>query len=55
MNSWPITTPASAWVTGRDVEDLEVGAADAARLDVDDDVVVGLDPWLRTSSSTTTP
>ena len=34
-------------VAGRDVEDLEVAAADPARLDFDDDVVVRLDDRLR--------
>ena len=34
-------------VAGRDVEDLEIAAADPARLDLDDDVVVGLDHGLR--------
>ncbi len=34
-------------VARRHVEDLQVGAADPARLDLDDDVVIGLDPGLR--------
>ena len=33
-------------VTRRHVQDLQVGPADTARLHIDDDVVIGIDPWL---------